>query len=179
VRDRVSMAMSPSSMSGWATPAARRIKAPKRAEVEPAPFIGPCVPSRQHDVQHDRIVRIVLRLEQSVLVRLRCVHRVALFAQSLRQAPQQAGFIFGNQDPQLNASALSRRNRYRDVPSMTVGVLSEMLRPVPVLLRNPDCEGGDILTIWLRQATRPFTTLIRYSLSRKIRPIPDYSCVGT
>jgi len=38
-------------------------------------------------------------------------------------------------------------------PSMTVGVLLETLRPVLVLIRNADCEGGDILTIWLRQAT--------------------------
>src|SRR5258708_29114211 len=36
---------------------------------------------------------------------------------------------------------------------MTVGVLLETLRPVPALIRNPDCEGGDILTIWLRQAS--------------------------
>src|ERR1035437_4505038 len=38
-------------------------------------------------------------------------------------------------------SGLSRRNRYCDIPSMTVGVL----------IRNPDSEGGDILTVWLRQ----------------------------
>src|ERR1035437_3857449 len=48
------------------------------------------------------------------------------------------------------AGGLSRRNRYCDIPSMTVGVLLEMLRPVPVLIRNPNCEGGDILTIWRR-----------------------------
>jgi len=54
--------------------------------------------------------------------------------------------------PGVDTSSPSRRNRYF-IPSMTVGVLSEMLRPVPVLIRNPDCEGGDILTIWLRQAT--------------------------
>ena len=32
---------------------------------------------------------------------------------------------------------LSRRNRYCDIPSITVGVLLEMPRPVPVLMRNP------------------------------------------
>jgi hypothetical protein len=40
---------------------------------------------------------------------------------------------------------------------MTVGVLLEMLRPVPVLIRNPDCEGGDMLTICLRQDTSAVT----------------------
>jgi signal transduction histidine kinase len=32
-----------------------------------------------------------------------------------------------------------------------ISPLLEMVRPVPVLIRNPDCEGGDMLTIWLRQ----------------------------
>src|ERR1035437_10966541 len=50
------------------------------------------------------------------------------------------------------AGGLSRRNRYCDIPSMTVGILLEMLRPVPVLIRNPDCEGGDMVTIWPRHA---------------------------
>jgi hypothetical protein len=54
---------------------------------------------------------------------------------------------------------------------MTVGVLSEMLRPVPVLLRNPDCEGGDILTIWLRQASGRVST----GLSMRLRGMNERS----
>ena len=33
------------------------------------------------------------------------------------------------------------------IPSMTVGVP----KPIQVPTQNPDCKGGDILTIWLRQ----------------------------
>ena len=46
-----------------------------------------------------------------------------------------------------------RENVTVRVPSLTVGVQWEVLRPIEDPTPNPDCKGGDVLTIWLRHAT--------------------------
>lgn len=62
----------------------------------------------------------------------------------------------------------------RGCPSLTVGVRCGMPRPIPVVIRgkaltpNPDCNGEDMLTIWLPQAPsseRRFYGLARWARS--------------
>jgi hypothetical protein len=51
-------------------------------------------------------------------------------------------------------SGQSRGKRYRAFPSLTVGVRSEIPRGNRKMTPNPDCQGGDVLTVWRRQASR-------------------------
>ena len=66
-----------------------------------------------------------------------------------------------------------RENVTVRVPSLTVGVQWEVLRPIEDATPNPDCKGGDVLTIWLRHATSSVRHKIPTSLEQAGRTEPD------
>jgi hypothetical protein len=65
---------------------------------------------------------------------------------------------------------ISQGKRHHAVPSLTVGVRSEIRRAARKLIPSPDCEGGVMLTIWLRQAASGLSQ--RYRYRRADREIP-------
>jgi hypothetical protein len=73
--------------------------------------------------------------------------------------------VYGNSETALTesqeqlTSGLSQGKRYHTIPSLTVWVRSEIPRADRKLTPNPDCKGGDVLTIWL--LTNPARRLTR------------------
>jgi len=58
----------------------------------------PAVNDRQHDIEDDRIVAVVLGLEQTLLAIAGGIDGVALFAQRLSQAAEQTRLVLNNQN---------------------------------------------------------------------------------
>jgi len=74
----------------------------------------PAVRAREHDVQHDGVVVVVLSLVQTFVTRFGRIDGVAFFAQRLAQAAEQSGFVFNDQDSHVRVTRPWHENSLND-----------------------------------------------------------------